>query len=43
MKSQGLSAKEIGRYLSMSAINVDTTACRAREKVCNILGHCPRV
>jgi RNA polymerase sigma factor (sigma-70 family) len=43
MKSQGLSAKEIGRYLGMSAINVDTTACRAREKVCNILGHCPRI
>jgi RNA polymerase sigma factor (sigma-70 family) len=38
MKSQGLSSKEIARHMGMSAINVDTIACRAREKVCDTLG-----
>lgn len=43
MKSQNYSGREIGRHLNMSQRNVDTIACRTRDKVQAMLGPVARL
>jgi len=43
MKSQNYSGKEIGRHLNMSQRNVDTIACRTRDKLLEMLGPVSRL